>query len=228
MKKINILLTILLLQLIPSYIFASGDRIKAKLDTCIDGDTAWLKINGDKTKVRFLGIDAPESTDKYYRESSDYTCSTLSRAGDIEIEYDSKGSTTDMYDRTLAWVWVDGQLLQERLIKNGLAYVAYVYDDYKYIKNLCYTQSFAIKDKTNIWSSPQMTEGYCSTIDYSNSHSVNDNQEDTEMRDDSLSGEIKAFIHQMGEAFSSGIHAIVDTITSIIDTIKEIFSNFVV
>ena len=36
--------------------------VNMTLDSCVDGDTAWFIIDGERVKVRFLGIDSPEST----------------------------------------------------------------------------------------------------------------------------------------------------------------------
>ena len=61
------------------------------LNKCVDGDTAWFNINGEKIKARFLAIDTPESTNKiepYGKEASEFTCNLLKNAKKIEIEYD--------------------------------------------------------------------------------------------------------------------------------------------
>ncbi|MFV0425381.1 MAG: thermonuclease family protein [Bacilli bacterium] len=103
------------------------------LDSCVDGDTAWFNINGERTKVRFLFVDTPESTNEiepYGKEASTFTCDLLSNAKEIQLEYD--GDKTDKYDRTLAWVWADGILVQEELAKNGYVEKFYDYGNYKY------------------------------------------------------------------------------------------------
>ena len=53
-----------------------GKRFEVTLDKCVDGDTAWFNVDGKKTKVRFLYIDTPESTNEiepYGKEASEYT-----------------------------------------------------------------------------------------------------------------------------------------------------------
>jgi micrococcal nuclease len=109
-------------------------KYKATFSKCIDGDTAYFKINGKRYKTRFLFIDTPESTiqhEKYGKEASNYTCSRLKKAKKITLETDGK-YVYDKYGRLLAWVWVDGKLLQEEITKAGLVEDFYDYGTYKY------------------------------------------------------------------------------------------------
>ena len=115
---------------------ASNTKIEVSLKKCVDGDTAWFTVNGKSIKTRFLAIDTPESTkekEPYGKEASNYTCETLTKAKKIEIEYDPDSDKTDKYSRHLVWVFVDGKLLQEKILAKGLAEVAYLYGDYNLI-----------------------------------------------------------------------------------------------
>ena len=134
--------------------FAS-EKQEVTLDKCVDGDTAWFILDGNKIKARFLSIDTPESTTKveeYGKEASEYTCNILTEAAKIEIEYDSNSDKLDKYDRHLVWVFVDGNLLQEKIIENGLAEVAYLYGDYKYTSDLEKAQEIAKENEVGMWS----------------------------------------------------------------------------
>lgn len=140
--------------------FISIPNIYAKkevvtLSKCVDGDTAWFIKNEEKIKARFLALDTPESTNKieeYGKEASRYTCNLLTNADSIEIEYDSNSDKLDKYDRHLVWIFVDGDLLQEKIIENGLGEVAYLYGDYKYTNTLKIAQDDAKAKKLGIWS----------------------------------------------------------------------------
>ena len=161
MKKILLVLFILLFTFnVNAAVF---DR-DIKLKSCIDGDTATFIIEEEDVKIRFLSINAPEKdSEKYGKEASNYACKLLTDAKEIIIEYDDK-TLTDKYDRILAWIWVDDYLLQERLVSEGYAEVAYVYDKYKYSDSLCLKQYNAIKYKKNIWSTDR-EEDYCGSVD---------------------------------------------------------------
>jgi len=131
---------------------------KVTFNACVDGDTFHVNINNKKQTVRMIAIDTPESVhpqkeEEYYgKESSEYVCNRLKNAKTIEIEYDENSDKTDKYDRLIAWVFVDGTLLQKELVENGYAKVAYLYDDYKYTKLLEESQELASINKLGIWS----------------------------------------------------------------------------
>lgn len=129
------------------------NREQVTLDHCIDGDTASVIVKGKKQSVRFLAIDAPEYTkeiEAYGKESTDFVCDSLMNVSTIELEYD--GAREDKYGRLLAWVFVDDELLQYQIVRNGLAEVAYIYDDYRYVEELYTAQDKARNEGLNIWS----------------------------------------------------------------------------
>ena len=157
MKKI----ILLILLLIPITVYAKEE---VSLVKCVDGDTAIFKINNKEEKVRFLAIDTPEITTNvefYGNEAKEYTCNRLTNATKIELEYDPKASK-DKYDRLLAWIYVDNILLQKEIVEKGYGNVAYVYDKYMYINELCDLQESAFNNKIGIWKERKEI-GYCST-----------------------------------------------------------------
>ena len=138
MKKIMLLIVLLSIFVLN---VQGNEKEKVTLIKCVDGDTAIFDINGNKTKIRFLGIDTPESVkeenviEPYGKEASEFTCDKLTKAKEIILEYDSNSDKQDKYGRTLAWVFVDNVLLEEELVKIGYARVKYIYGDYAYIMN---------------------------------------------------------------------------------------------
>lgn len=131
---------------------------EVKLSKCVDGDTIKVKIDNKEYTVRMLAIDTPESVhpkkkvEYYGKEASEYTCNIVSNAKKIELEYDSGSDKTDKYDRLLAWVIVDGELLQDKLVSLGYAKVAYLYGDYKYTSLLEKHQELASAKNLGIWN----------------------------------------------------------------------------
>lgn len=95
----------------------------ATVAKCIDGDTVHFYVAGQSTPiaVRFLGIDTAESTALYEpwgKAASKYTCDKVTNAHTIVLErenevFDSTGT------RYLAWVWVDGRLLNLELVEEA-------------------------------------------------------------------------------------------------------------
>lgn len=141
------------------------------LEKCVDGDTAYFLVDGESTKFRFLALDTPESVhptkgeEAYGKSASEFTCELLQNAEKIVVEYDDGSGKTDKYDRNLAWIWVDNELLQKIIVEQGYGQVAYIYGDYKYTKNLCAIQKEAISQKINVWSNEEYEEGYCKKVD---------------------------------------------------------------
>lgn len=123
---------------------------------CVDGDTF---AYGDR-KIRLLAVDTPESVkpnhpvEPYGEEASEYTCQLLKNADNIEFKKD-KGNEVDKYGRDLAWVYLDGELLQKLLIENGYAEIKYVQKstvDKSILKELEKAQEKAKTEKIRIWS----------------------------------------------------------------------------
>jgi len=99
-----------------------GDRCgpaSATVPRIVDGDTVELEV---KTKVRYLMLDTPESTggadDCYGQESTGYNRDlVLDRK--VKLKYDVE--CKDFYDRLLAYVEVDGQEVNTRMVEYGYA-----------------------------------------------------------------------------------------------------------
>ena len=134
-----------------------AEKEEVTFSKCVDGDTAKVILNEEEITVRFLAIDTPETKhptkgeEPFGKEASEYTCSALTNATTIELEYDDGSDKQDKYSRYLAWIWVDGELLQDNLIKEGLAEVAYLYGDYKYTSLLQDHEAVAKTNKKGKW-----------------------------------------------------------------------------
>lgn len=136
----------------------------------VDGDTAMFNVDGKDLKIRFLGINTTESvkvgTDVqlYSKEASSFTENLLQNASQIRLEFDyddnlfankqsePKNKNIDQYNRLLAWVFVDDRLLQEELVKNGLAYTYMLTNSQKYAGVLQQAEEYAKENKFNLWS----------------------------------------------------------------------------
>lgn len=132
------------------------NRIPAKVTKVTDGDTITVEVDGKEEKVRLLLVDTPETVhpskpvQPFGKEASSFAKDTLD-GKDIELELDV--SERDKYGRLLAYVWVDGQMFNELLLKEGLARVAYVYaPNVKYVDQFREIQDKARKDEKGIWS----------------------------------------------------------------------------
>ncbi|KIQ94303.1 SPBc2 prophage-derived endonuclease yokF precursor [Anoxybacillus thermarum] len=133
-----------------------GTTFVTTVQYVVDGDTVKIKKNGEIVTVRLLNIDTPET----YREKQAYGEEAKQLAKDVllhkkvTVELSAKEQPYDRYGRLLAYIWLeDGTLYQEKIVQEGLARVAYVFEpDTKYAKKLYKAQEEAKKAKKRIWS----------------------------------------------------------------------------
>ena len=148
-KHLFSLLCIIFLGIV-SYVLQPQENIHRKIveyDYTVDGDTIYLIEDGTRQKYRLLMVDCPEATSEiepYGLEATTFTKTRLENASGIEIEYE-KENETDMYGRSLVWVYVDGKLLQEELARVGLVEQLYT-GSFRYEKEVREALDYA---KTN-------------------------------------------------------------------------------
>ncbi|MEO4054280.1 thermonuclease family protein [Solibacillus sp. CAU 1738] len=142
---------------------ATGNELQqVKFLAANDGDTFSVELDGKKQKVRLLMVDTTEMNYNkgepmpYAAEAKAFTEDLLKNASTIELLFDV-GPKTDKYDRLLAYVYVDGVLLQEALLENGLAVMRYMNKPNNTLEQeLRDVQAQAEASKLNIWAH----EGY--------------------------------------------------------------------
>ena len=124
-KKRNILtLTISIILLIVINYSYFDNQLTAILSTSetavveriIDGDT--IVIAENKTSVRLLGINTPERGENYYKEAKEFL-GDLALNKTINLEYGK--DKTDLYGRTLAYIYIGNENLNLELIEQGFA-----------------------------------------------------------------------------------------------------------
>ncbi|MHC5253166.1 thermonuclease family protein [Listeria kieliensis] len=133
--------------------------VPVELDHVVDGDTVAIKFEGDSKvhSVRLLLIDTPESVkpgtpvQPFAKEASNYMKKLVSGAK-LNLEYD-EGGATDRYGRVLAYLYANGKNVNEMMVREGYARVAYVYKpNTRYLNEFNQAQAKAKKEKKKIWS----------------------------------------------------------------------------
>jgi len=113
----------------------------------VDGDT--IVLNGEK--IRFSGIDTPELKQTCIDEDKEVFCGVLAKMllvkkiGNETPECISEGK--DVYKRTLAECFINGESLSSFLVRSGYAF-AYR----KYSKKFVEDEEFARTNKLGLWS----------------------------------------------------------------------------
>jgi len=122
----------------------------------VDGDTIRVDLNGEETPVRLIGIDTPEKDGPYTDEecfgeqATRYTTEALGGRV-VGLEFDVE--RTDRFDRTLAYVWVDGELFNERILQEGYALLATFPPNVRYVDRFTTAQRRARDEQTGLWGS---------------------------------------------------------------------------
>ncbi|MFO7756315.1 MAG: thermonuclease family protein [Bacteroidales bacterium] len=123
----------------------------------IDGDTFWIDDGSDKgTKVRLIGVDAPETRRTrnkeigYYAQESKEYLKNLIEGKKIRLEYDV--DTLDLYRRTLAYVYTEKSLfVNAELVKRGYAMVMTVPPNVEYADKFVKLTRKARKKERGLW-----------------------------------------------------------------------------
>ena len=149
---------------------ARSDFVQASVVRVVDGDTVVVRLNGNDTKIRLIGVNTPESVasqeylDKTGKENtkegkaaSDWLKAYLKVGTTVYLEYDVQ--QTDKYGRLLAYIWLTNhvsefptvvevrtEMLNGILLENGYAQIA------TYPPNVKYVDIFKVLNKPeNTW-----------------------------------------------------------------------------
>jgi len=120
----------------------------------VDGDTVEVEIDGQLTKVRYIGIDTPESVDPrravecFGKEAAERN-RELVEGETVGLEKDV--SDTDAFGRLLRYVWLDGRLVNARLVTEGYALAATYPPDVRYSELFAQLQSEAQAAGLGLW-----------------------------------------------------------------------------
>lgn len=143
-----------------------------EVEYVFDGDSFRADMGLLTQSVRLVGIECPEGTAsskarreakklgmtmteylKYGDEAAALTRRLLPKNGNFRIEYDVE--KRDKYGRLLGYVFLsDGRMVNEELVKAGLAYLFPTEKNVKYKKRLLAALAEAKKYRRGIWSRP--------------------------------------------------------------------------
>lgn len=124
----------------------------------VDGDTFWVDNGTEKgLKIRFIGIDAPESRRMFNREigyfgkeAKVYLTQLLT---DKKVRLASDVDPLDRYGRTLSYVYLeDGTFVNAELIKNGYAVLMTIPPNVAFADHFAKLQEEARNNKKGLWN----------------------------------------------------------------------------
>ncbi|PAF35134.1 endonuclease [Terribacillus saccharophilus] len=133
------------------------NKVEVSLIRIVDGDTIKVNYNGQEETVRYLLVDTPETkapnkcVQPFGKDASKRNEELVTNAEKLELEFDV-GSRTDKYGRLLAYVYADGVSVQQTLLIEGLARVAYVYPpNTRYLDTFEEAEAAAKNDDEAVW-----------------------------------------------------------------------------
>lgn len=137
----------------------------------VDGDTIAVDMNGRVEKIRFVGVDTPEThkpntpVQCYGPQAAAFTKATIGN-GRVRLVSDSLSTDRDRYGRLLRYVYLpDGTNLDELLIRSGYGFY-YPYFPFSKSARFDATERAAMAAHKGLWGSchptPTDSGGYVS------------------------------------------------------------------
>jgi endonuclease YncB( thermonuclease family) len=128
----------------------------------VDGDTIAVNMNGKDEKVRFIGVDTPEThkpntpVQCYGPAAAAYTKNIIGNQA-VKLVSDSLSTDRDRYNRLLRYVYLaDGTLVNEKLIQNGYGFY-YPYFPFSKSDRFSADQATAQAGHKGLWGNCQPT-----------------------------------------------------------------------
>ncbi len=122
----------------------------------IDGDTIEVENNGQRLKIRYIGIDTPESVkpdtpiECYGKEASEFNRNLVLGK---KLRLESDVTDTDKYGRKLRYVYLeDGRMVNEIILEEGYARLLTIPPNVKYVDKLREAEKKARENKRGLWS----------------------------------------------------------------------------
>ena len=142
------------------------DFVQGVIVRAVDGDTAVVKVDGQERRVRFLGVDTPETVHPnkpvqfYGKEASNYTKENLNGKR-VWLEYDQ--NPQDRYGRHLAYIWLKNpatineasireNMFNAKLLLGGYAKVMIIRPNKRYESEFKKFESEARQAKAGLWA----------------------------------------------------------------------------
>jgi len=149
----------------------------ASVINVVDGDTIDVLIDGREIRVRYIGIDTPETVDPqrpvecFGREASERNRQLVEgRAVGLEPDV----SETDQFGRLLRYVWVDpsagsgqARMVNATLVEEGYATASAFPPDVRYAEEFAALEARARAEGRGLWSAcatpepPPTADGAC-------------------------------------------------------------------
>jgi micrococcal nuclease len=138
--------------------------LRAPVVRVVDGDTIDVRIDGDRQRVRLIGINTPESVDprrpvECFGSEAAAQAEALLNGATVLLEPDPSQDDVDDFGRLLRFVWLeDGRLFNLEMIAQGYAFEYTYRDPYKYQRVFRAAERQARTTGAGLWA-PETCDG---------------------------------------------------------------------
>jgi micrococcal nuclease len=127
----------------------------ARVERVVDGDTIQIRLNGRSERVRYIGIDTPESVKpgarvECFGKAAAAANRRLVDGREVRLAYDAE--TRDRYGRLLAYVYRGELLVNAELIRRGYAKPLEIAPNLAHAGELRRLASTARRGRRGLWS----------------------------------------------------------------------------
>lgn len=130
-------------------------RAEARVVAITDGDTIRVEIGGREERVRYIGIDTPESVipgerpECFGKRAADFNGGLLG-GGRVTLVFGAE--RRDHYGRLLAYVYADGAFVNARLVRAGFARTLEIAPNTDFAARFARLQQLAANAGRGLWS----------------------------------------------------------------------------
>ncbi|MBX5489612.1 MAG: thermonuclease family protein [Chloroflexi bacterium] len=128
--------------------------VEARVVRVVDGDTIIVAIGGRQQRVRYIGVNAPESVDPR-REVQCFGREAAARNAQLvdgqRVWLEKDVSETDPYGRLLRYVYVNGTMVNAELVREGYARAVTFPPDVRYAEELRRLEREAREARRGLW-----------------------------------------------------------------------------
>lgn len=128
--------------------------VAAPVVRIVDGDTIIVRLDGQQQRVRYTGVNTPESVDpRRAVQCFGKEAATRNRelVGGKTVWLEKDVSETDRYGRLLRYVSVDGVLVNAALVGEGYARAATYPPDVRYAERFRLLEQEAREAQRGLW-----------------------------------------------------------------------------
>ena len=132
-----------------------GGAGTARVERVVDGDTIVVRLDGRSERVRYIGVDTPESVKpgvrvQCFAKSAAKENRRLVLGRDVRLDYDAEAR--DRYGRLLAYVWRGDLLVNAELVRLGYGKPLEIAPNLAHAAELRRLAAAARRGRRGLWS----------------------------------------------------------------------------